>query len=99
MTMDSNQSQIKSRASKSNLAQSNQTATRVIRSRFESNRHDLDLPITSQIFPTIDSLPASGLTPRLYDWSVSEHLGFLFLVFFISLFCCGSVRQIKLAIC
>jgi len=51
-----------------------------------------------QIFPTIDSLPASGLTPRLYDWSVSsEHL-FLFLVFFISLFCCGSVRQIKLAI-
>jgi len=43
-----------------------------------------------QIFPTIDSLPASGLTPltpRLYDWSVSfEHLGFLFLVFFITLF-------------
>jgi len=32
-----------------------------------------------QIFPTIDSLPASGLTPRLYDWSVSsEHLGFYF---------------------
>jgi len=31
------------------------------------------------IFPTIDSLPASGLTPRLYDWSVSsEHLGFYF---------------------
>ena len=48
-----------------------------------------------QIFPTIDSLPASGLTPRLYDWSVSsEHLGFLFLVFFISLFCffpCGRL--------
>jgi len=42
----------------------------------------------------------SLLTPRLYDWSVSsEHRGFLFLVFFISLFCCGSVRQIKLAIC
>ena len=35
-----------------------------------------DLPF-SQIFPTIDSLPASGLTPRLYDWTVScEHLGF-----------------------
>jgi len=35
-----------------------------------------DLPF-SEIFPTIDSLPASGLTPRLYDWSVSsEHLGF-----------------------
>ena len=33
----------------------------------------------SQIFPTIDSLPASGLTPRLYDRSVSsEHLGFYF---------------------
>jgi len=32
----------------------------------------------TQIFPTIDSLPASGLTPRLYDWSVSsDHLGFL----------------------
>jgi len=45
-----------------------------------------DLPF-SQIFPTIDSLPASGQTPRLYVWSVSsEHLGFLFLVFFISLF-------------
>ena len=27
----------------------------------------------------IHSLPASGLTPRLYDWSVSsEHLGFYF---------------------
>jgi len=27
----------------------------------------------------IDSLPVSGLTPRLYDWSVSsEHLGFYF---------------------
>ena len=36
-------------------------------------------PIFSQIFPIIDSLPASGLTPRLYDWSVSsEHLGFYF---------------------
>jgi len=35
-----------------------------------------DLPF-SQIFPTIDSLPASGLTSRLYDCSVSsEHLGF-----------------------
>ena len=35
-----------------------------------------DLPF-SQIFPTIDYLPDSGLTPRLYDWSVSsEHLGF-----------------------
>jgi len=35
-----------------------------------------DLPFP-QIFPTIDSLPSSGLTPRLYDWSVSsEHLGF-----------------------
>jgi len=33
----------------------------------------------SQIVPTIDSIPASGLTPRLYDWSVSsEHLGFYF---------------------
>ena len=29
------------------------------------------------IFPTMDSVPASGLTPRLYDWSVSsEHIGF-----------------------
>ena len=57
-----------------------------------------DLPF-SQIFPTIDSLPASGLTPGLYDWSVSsEHFG-VFLVFFISLFCCGSVRQIKLGMC
>jgi len=37
-----------------------------------------DLPF-SQIFPTIDSLPASGLTPRLYDWCISyEHLGFYF---------------------
>ena len=37
------------------------------------------------------------LTPRLYYWSVSsQHLGVLFLVFFISLFCCGSVRQIEL---
>ena len=61
-------------------------------------RWDLYLYLFSQIFPTTDSLPASRLTPRLYDWSVfSEHLGFLFLVFFISLFCCGSVRQIKLA--
>jgi len=33
----------------------------------------------SQIFPTIDSLPSSGLTPWLYDWTVSsEHLGFYF---------------------
>jgi len=33
----------------------------------------------SQIFPTTDSLPASGLTPRLYDWTVSsEHLGLYF---------------------
>jgi len=42
-----------------------------------------------------DSLPASGLTPRLYDWSVSfEYLGFLFFVFFISLLClvpCGRL--------
>jgi len=39
--------------------------------------HQLNLPF-SQIFPTIDSLLASGLTPRLYDWPVSsEHLGFL----------------------
>ena len=53
-----------------------------------------------QIFPTIDSLPASGLTPRLSDWSVSsEHLGFYFYFFVISLFCSGSVRQITLAIC
>jgi len=41
---------------------------------------------------TIDSLPASGLTSRLYDWSVtSEHLGFLFLfsslVFFVVVPC------------
>ena len=37
-----------------------------------------DLPF-SQIFPTIDSIPASGLTLWLYDWSVSsEHLGFYF---------------------
>jgi len=57
----------------------------------------LALPF-SQIFPTIDSLPASGLTPRLYDWSVSfEHLGFLFLFFSLVFFCCGSVLQIKLA--
>ena len=47
----------------------------------------LALPF-SQIFPTIDSLPASGLSPLLYDWTASsEHLGFLFsvssLVFFI----------------
>ena len=40
-----------------------------------------DLPF-SQIFPTIDSLPASGLTPRLYDWSVSsERLGFFIFSF------------------
>jgi len=32
----------------------------------------------SQIFPTIDSLPASGLTPRLYDWSVSSEQFFYF---------------------
>jgi len=31
------------------------------------------------IFPTVDSLPSSGLTPRLYDSTVSsEHLGFYF---------------------
>jgi len=41
-----------------------------------------------QIFPTTDSLPSSGLIPRLYDWIVSsEHLGFYFsvssLVFFV----------------
>ena len=47
-----------------------------------------DLPF-SQIFPTIDSLLASGLTLRLYDWTVSsEHLSFYFqflssLVFFV----------------
>jgi len=35
----------------------------------------------------ISTLTTVLLTPRLYDWSVSsEHLGFLFLVFFISLF-------------
>jgi len=40
-----------------------------------------DLPF-SQIFPTIDSLAASGLTPRLYEWSVSsEHLGFFIFSF------------------
>jgi len=34
-------------------------------------------PTFSQIIPTIDSLPASGLTPRLYYWSISsEHLVF-----------------------
>jgi len=44
-----------------------------------------NLPL-SQIFPTTDSLLASGLTPRLYDYTVSsEHLHFLFLVLFISL--------------
>ena len=60
-------------------------------SLFHSGSRPIPFP---QIFPTIDSLPASGLTSRLYDWSVSsEHLGFYFLVFFISLFCCGSVRQ------
>ena len=54
---------------------------------------------TSKFARTI-IITQSVLTPRLYDWSVSsEHLGFLFLFFFISLFCCGSVRQIKLAIC
>jgi len=32
-------------------------------------------PIFSQIFPTIDYLPASGLTPRTLSWTVSsEHL-------------------------
>jgi len=37
-----------------------------------------DLPF-SQIFPTIVSLLASGLTPWLYDWSVSsEQLCFYF---------------------
>ena len=37
-----------------------------------------DLPFT-QILPTIGSLPSSGLTLRLYDWTVSsEHLGFYF---------------------
>ena len=36
-------------------------------------------PTFSQIFRTLDSLTALGLTPRLYDWSVSsEHLGFYF---------------------
>jgi len=52
-----------------------------------------DLPFP-QIFSTIHSLPASGLTPRLYAWSVSsEHLVFIF-SFFISLFClvpCGRL--------
>jgi len=50
----------------------------------------------------IDCLPTSGLTPRLYDWSVfSEHLGFVFLVFFISLFClvtCGRFWRTKIYI-
>jgi len=37
-----------------------------------------DLPL-SQIFPTTDSLPASGLTTQTYDRTVtSEHLGFSF---------------------
>jgi len=36
---------------------------------------------------TFLSIQPFGHWPRLYDWSVSsEHLGFLFLVFFISLF-------------
>jgi len=47
----------------------------------------------------MDSLSASGLTPQLYDWTLSsEHLGFAF-SFFITLFdFFGSMRQIKLAI-
>jgi len=44
----------------------------------------------------MDSLPASGLTPRLYDWTVSSvHLGFCFYSFFITVFCllvpCGRL--------
>jgi len=50
---------------------------------YRKQRNENDATLTfSQIFPTIDSLPASGLTPRLYDWSISsEHLGFLFFSF------------------
>jgi len=44
----------------------------------KSSHYLSDLPF-SQIFRTIDSLPASGLTPQLYDWTISsEHLGFYF---------------------
>jgi len=62
------------------------------------NSLSLSLPATylpfSQIFPIIDSLPASGLTPRLYDWTVSsEHFGFYFYFLHYS-FLFGSVRQI-----
>jgi len=57
-----------------------------------------DLPL-SQTFPTIDSLPASGLTPRTLLLTVSsEHLGFLFLVSSLLFFSFGSVQMIRLAI-
>jgi len=74
-----------------------------------TSSYSLNLPLSPPITPSLfhsrlktylfnKSFP--GLTARLYDWSVSpEHLGFLFLVLFISLSCCGSLRQIKLAIC
>jgi len=43
---------------------------------------------------TIYALPVSGLTPRLYEWTVcSQHLFFVF-SFFITLFClapCGRL--------
>ena len=55
-----------------------QLSTLTIRNSLSLSLPAQDLPF-SQMFPTIDSLPASGLTPRLYDWSVSsEHLGFYF---------------------
>jgi len=52
----------------------------------------------SQIFPTIDSLPASGLTPRTlrldrFFWTSA----FFVFSFFITLFFFRSVRNIKLA--
>jgi len=78
-------------------------------SRYQKNIHSLthcfvaiiqSLPL-SQIFPTIDSLPASGLTPQIFDWTVpSEHLGFFVFSFIqYSLFFFDSMRQTKLATC
>ena len=56
-----------------------------------------DLPLP-QIFPPIDSLPASGLTPRTsrldrFFWASP----FYVFSFFVILFCLASVRQTKLA--
>ena len=65
------------------------------------NSLSLSLPAqdlhVSRTFHTINSIPASGLTPSLFDWTVSsDHLGFLFLLYSFC-FLVGSVRQTKLA--